>query len=311
MKTFNPQKILLLTDFSERSQAGVPYAAAIAQAAGAEVVLLHIVDAARDHAGPGTDDPHLGPARVSAAFELQRGIILEEGHRLLATWPFPEVPGIPVRREVRESSNVAAAVADFAGKESVDLIVISSHGRGLLGQLFVGSVARDLIARSPCAVLCVKRGEHGLVDPALQRLHLQEVAAILDDSKASFGALEAAADLVRLTKARLHVLYAMPREMSAAVFAPDGEPIIPFDESLHRLVAERRAHLQDKVEKLNAAFKTQLTSGAEESEIAEYADQKQIDVVVMSREGFADSLSLFGGAPARLLHEIHCPLLLV
>jgi nucleotide-binding universal stress UspA family protein len=48
---------------------------------------------------------------------------------------------------------IASEICDLAKKISADLIFIPTHGRSLLGRLFMGSVAEHVVRYSPCAVM--------------------------------------------------------------------------------------------------------------------------------------------------------------
>jgi nucleotide-binding universal stress UspA family protein len=281
------KRILLATDFSPESAVAIPYAVAFARASGAEIVLAHVFP--------------------SGAGESRRA----EARRQLDAVILPGADGVRVRRELLNGESASPALVDAAKRDGADVIVLSSHGRGVLGQLFLGSVAKDVIAGASCPVLCVKRGEEGLLDPATGRLRLSEVVAVVDDSPGSSRALEIASSFAALHEARLHLLYALAREIPATVFAPDGEPILHIDASLHALVRERRERLRHEIDARRADAKKELDPGTEERDIASYAKEIRADLVVVSREGIGDSISILGGAPVGLLHEIHCPLLLV
>jgi nucleotide-binding universal stress UspA family protein len=69
--------------------------------------------------------------------------------------------------------------------------------------------------------------------------------------------------------------------------------------------------LRREIDARRADAKKELDPGTEERDIASYAREIRADLVVVSREGIGDSISILGGAPVGLLHEIHCPLLLV
>jgi nucleotide-binding universal stress UspA family protein len=290
-----PRKVLLATDFTEQSAFADPYAIALTRASGGELVLAHVANIHRDHAGPGPDDPHLGPGKASPAFDLHRQSILEEAQRMLAEWPIGDTSGI----------------VECAEKERADLIVLSSHGRGLMGVLFLGSVAKDVISKSSCPVLCVKRDEKGMLDSETGRLRIREVAAVMDDSESSQRTVELATQIAASHRARLHLLTAKPLDVPATVVAPDGEPVLPVDENLVRMIHERSERFERRVAKQPADVKVPLRMGLEERDIAQYATDHPIDVVVMSRKGIVESIAFLGGAPVRLLHGIHCPLLLV
>ena len=52
--------------------------------------------------------------------------------------------------------NVAAAIIDFAKENDIDLIVAGTKGHGVLEELLIGSVTRNLVSLSPIPVLVVK-----------------------------------------------------------------------------------------------------------------------------------------------------------
>lgn len=51
---------------------------------------------------------------------------------------------------------VAPGVVQVAALESVDQIVLGTHGRGAVGNLFLGSVAQRVVHMAPVPVLLVK-----------------------------------------------------------------------------------------------------------------------------------------------------------
>src|SRR5262249_57716766 len=61
----------------------------------------------------------------------------------------------PVTAEVLQDE-VAPAVRRYAAAEAVDLIVMSTHGRGPLARFWLGSVADALVRDAPVPVLLVR-----------------------------------------------------------------------------------------------------------------------------------------------------------
>jgi nucleotide-binding universal stress UspA family protein len=57
----------------------------------------------------------------------------------------------------------AHAIAEIAGREHVDLIVVGTRGRTALAGLLIGSVTQRLLHIAPCPVLAVppERGSDG------------------------------------------------------------------------------------------------------------------------------------------------------
>jgi nucleotide-binding universal stress UspA family protein len=54
-----------------------------------------------------------------------------------------------------------------------DIIVMGTHGRGLITRLLMGSVATHVINNAPCPVLTVKHPEHEPVATAALEVALQ------------------------------------------------------------------------------------------------------------------------------------------
>ena len=54
-------------------------------------------------------------------------------------------------------------IVKYAQAQSIDLIVIGTHGRGGLSHVFMGSVAEKVVRKAPCPVLSVHHPEHDFV----------------------------------------------------------------------------------------------------------------------------------------------------
>jgi nucleotide-binding universal stress UspA family protein len=68
---------------------------------------------------------------------------------------FLQTAGIISRAEVL-SGKAGPALSDFANRQSVDLIIIASHGRSGVGHLIWGSVAEYILRTSHAAILMVR-----------------------------------------------------------------------------------------------------------------------------------------------------------
>ena len=149
--------VLVPTDFSECSDAAVRYGRALAEAFGASLHLLHVVQdpykqawAAEGFAAPVTD--------IVLEWETQARKRLEETAAGCA--PLQTTIAIRVGSPFYD-------IATYASENSVDLIVIGTHGRGPLGHMLLGSVAERIVRRAPCPVLTVRHPQHEfVVEPA-------------------------------------------------------------------------------------------------------------------------------------------------
>ena len=67
--------------------------------------------------------------------------------------------------ELETSDNLAESIVRYASTHGVDVIVLGTHGRGAMAQLFVGSVAERVVRTAPCPVLTVRHPEREFLVP--------------------------------------------------------------------------------------------------------------------------------------------------
>lgn len=124
------KKILVTTDLSAVSLAGLDYATTFALLYSSEIHLLHVVD--EHHAR------------------------LEEARSALEAFVRTNInPDIQIIRAVR-AGHPAAMIMRYAEEEGIDLIVMATHGRAGLRKAVLGSVAERVVRFSDIPVLAVK-----------------------------------------------------------------------------------------------------------------------------------------------------------
>ena len=143
------KKILLPTDFSGCANYALPYAAAIARAAKAQIICVHVVEPVVPSVGyTGLADP-MPIADISEQLE-------DSAERQLPKLAeCEECSGLNVE-EVIVHGDAAAEIVRVAAEQDVDLIVISSHGRTGFGRIIFGSTAESVVRHANCPVLVVK-----------------------------------------------------------------------------------------------------------------------------------------------------------
>lgn len=143
------KKILLPTDFSGCANYALPYAAAIARAAKAQIICVHVVEPVVPAVGyTGLADP-MPIADISEQLE-------DSAERQLPKLAeCEECTGLNVE-EVIVHGDAAAEIVRVASEQEVDLIVISSHGRTGFGRIIFGSTAESVVRHASCPVLVVK-----------------------------------------------------------------------------------------------------------------------------------------------------------
>ena len=66
---------------------------------------------------------------------------------------------------IRTGNSTAFEIAGYAKHEGIDIIVIGTHGRGVMAHLLMGNVAEKVVRIAPCPVLTVRHPEHEFIQP--------------------------------------------------------------------------------------------------------------------------------------------------
>ena len=153
------KKVLLTLDGSELAATAIPHAAQIASSAGAEVVLLRVIDSVG----------HIIAQTTPAGFEGMGGAVSAElaqeavaGQRAAAE---RDLTVVAQQLNAQGVSNVSLevvegmpgdAVVDTAARLGCDLVIMATHGRSGLGRAVLGSVADYVVRHAHSAVLLVR-----------------------------------------------------------------------------------------------------------------------------------------------------------
>lgn len=148
MKTI--KRILYATDFSESSMPASDYTLTLAELAGAEVHVLHVIGEFADQ--------RKSMIQPEAMALLEREVEVHAVKEMEAfcrdrfdgeiAYTTEVVLGIPFQEIIKKACEIAA-----------DLIVVGTHGRTGLEHVIVGSTAERLVRRSPVPVLTVRGQE--------------------------------------------------------------------------------------------------------------------------------------------------------
>lgn len=145
--------LLFPTDFSEVSLVGLKYARSFAESYQATFHCLHVVDESYQHW------ISMGPEGVPAGLSYDellaqaRGYMSEFVDKHLSGMSVPVITEILVGRPFME-------IIRYAKEKAIDMIVMATHGRSALQQVFMGSTAEKVVRKAPCPVLTVRRGQH-------------------------------------------------------------------------------------------------------------------------------------------------------
>jgi nucleotide-binding universal stress UspA family protein len=145
------KRILVPLDGSELSEAALPLALSLAEKYNAQIILLRAVEQTANLSYVTHADALQLRARLVEALSLEVPLYLRDKQQDLR----------------RQGYNVEIAMADGSPAESIikaathrdiDMVVMSTHGRGGLARWTAGSVAEKVLRYCPCPVLLVRQG---------------------------------------------------------------------------------------------------------------------------------------------------------
>jgi len=272
------RNILFPTDFSVNAQAALRYAAAFARHGHGRVVLFSVQD-----------------AKASGNLKLQVDELASD----------PLLSGVDTERFVVEGEPLSE-IAQGAIDHDVDLITVAMRDRKLLNRAFGSSLAEDIIAESPCAVLAVRPPQRDFVDGRTE-IQLKRVLLATNFRPSSAAATQLATQMANQLGAELHAVYVIGDyfEQISAMFPEGGLAALT---RLRSSVQQRIAHLA------RGGGATHIIEGRPYQEIVKLADTIQADLIVI---GTAVHGSLFGSSQVlgseieRVIRNAPCPVLCV
>ena len=146
--------ILAPTDLSAFSVKGLVYAANLAKALGARVIVSHVV----------RTEEFVGHARLleksitAGKVEEQLGHLRDSHRDLLHEFIKRHLPPSTkdvVIKEIVEMGEPDDLIVNWANDNAIDVIVISTHGRSGLPRMILGSVTEKVLRKARCPVLAI------------------------------------------------------------------------------------------------------------------------------------------------------------
>lgn len=287
------KNILFLTDFSQASEAALPFAVSLARGYGAKVHALHVF----------IPSPYVCTAPEVTASSIEAD---EETTRLEMQRVDAELEALTHETVIERGVAVWPAVQRAAEDQEIDLIVLGTHGRTGVEKLLMGSVAEEIFRRSHVPVLTigpnVRSGAHNA-----GRFH--RVLFATDFTSASAAAAPFAISIARENQAALlllHVIRELPRENK------DQRSRVELS------VAEAIHHLYETVPdnvQLERPAEVSVEYGEPAEKILEAAADRGADLIVLGvrdRRGHLGPATHLGRATAhQVVAHATCPVLTV
>lgn len=260
------------------AQAALKYAAAFARHGHGRVVLFSAQD-----------------AKASGSLQTQVDELASD----------PLLTGVDTERLIVDGE-LPSEITQASIDHDIDLITVAMRDRNLLTRAFGSSLAEDIIAESPCAVLAVRPPQRDFVDGQTE-IRLKRVLLATNFRPSSVAATQLATQMANQLGAELHAVYVIGDyfEQISVIFPEGGLA------ALTRL----RSYVEERMSQLSrSGGATHITEGRPYQEIVKLADTLQADLIVI---GTAVHGSLFGSSQVlgseieRVIRNAPCPVLCV
>lgn len=290
-KRITLKNILFLTDFSEPSDAALPFASGIARTYGSVVRALHVL---------------LPSAYTYMTPEMATTFLDDEEDRARAEMQRVEAQLTGVSREViiERGVGVWPILSDVLRKDEIDLIVLGTHGRTGLQKLLLGSSAEEVFRRSRVPVLtigpAVRNGAHS-------GGHFRCVLFATDFNIVSKAAAAYAVSLAQENEARLILLHVLPEPRQDKASRSGG---LSIAEAIHRL-----QELVPPEAEFWCRPDAMVQHGEPAEQILATANQRGADLIVLGVRGMdglaAMSIHLMQATAYKVVVQAPCPVLTV
>ncbi len=148
-RPFPLKKVVACLDFSDATRQVIDEAVSIAAMCGAEVEFVHVFRAPwlqlHYRAPAEASSPHLKQAYLATLRNRMEEALETAGHE-------------SDKIILHAASSNGLGIVDCAKKVQADLVVLGTHGRKSLKELFLGSTAERVLAEIRCSVMTVRTG---------------------------------------------------------------------------------------------------------------------------------------------------------
>jgi nucleotide-binding universal stress UspA family protein len=293
--------ILVPLDGSAFGEQALPVALSIARRADATVRLAHVHMAGQS--------PFMNLSMISTDDIDRQARALERAYLERAAQCASSCLGTPTPIDLLDGP-VATTLCTYAQTHDIDIIIMTTHGRGALGRVWLGSVAAALIRQTPAPILLVRPQQeqaHSTHEP-----DFRHVLIPLDGSPLAEQALEPAITLGTLSQARYTLLQALDPLVAEHTRPPyavglDRRLLADVKEDATTYLERVAARLRDR----SLQVETTLVVGTPAQAIYDYARAHAVDLIAMATHGHGGlSRLLLGSVTDAVVHTADVPVLL-
>jgi len=286
------KNILVPTDFSQFSNKAVECALYFAEKYNAKITLLHSILLFQEEGNDGSQ------LEEYERFVKEKETEIE--HKMNIHFQRAKKRGVDIASKVLRGFSAADTILEHLGEGDYDLIVVGTHGRTGIKKWVYGSVAEKIVRFSRVPVLTTHAFENAY--------RIQKILVPVDFSDFSRKAVQYAKNLAKDFNTQLIFLHTIFNEFQPAYFTTGTESVLILDPELKKRSSEKLEEFVGDVE--NATFV--VTEGLAYQSIVDYAEDDNIDLVVMATRGLTGlDHFLIGSTTERVVRLSKTPVLTI
>jgi nucleotide-binding universal stress UspA family protein len=298
-------RILAPVDFSERCLGMMPYVKTIAERYRAEVILLHVVDPVyvvqqiHRRLCEGHTDV-IPKIEISEPLRAPQWILTERGKQLEG-FAACELQNLPVRRLV-SGGDPETQIAAFIQSEGLQLVVMPTHGYGVLRRYLIGSVTSKVLHDVSCPVLT---GVHTEEQVPLRRGRWSSIVCAVDLTPHSRDTLAWASAFAHDARARLSIVHVVP-SVSPRLHSALSSKVRTSSEEMARKDVE-------KIQKQAGAADVEICirEGDVPREVCSFAQSIGADLLVIGRGAPDHEIGRLRTNAYAIIRQAACPVVSV
>ncbi|MCP2226622.1 MAG: universal stress protein [Burkholderiaceae bacterium] len=290
------QRLLLIINPALRHSPAINHAAALAKASGAS---LHIAALVKPLEILSLLDEGVQEKARESYLQDHRDWLKNQATNLNAL-------GLKVTTEVMWADDMKQDILDHVSEMQPDLLIKEVQHESALKRAFFTPLDWHLLRHCPIPVYLVGGGGHALPRKVVAAVDASDTAPA--DSELNERIIQQATNLALQCDAELHLLYAC--DLSGVYLADMGGLALPD------ITKELRTTEEQSFSKLAGRYgvpsdRRHFVLGHPVAALSDFANEQQVDVIVMGRVQYHGLEKLLGSTTEHILYQVPCSVLAV
>lgn len=298
VESLSIRRILCPMDFSEFSRAALRYAISLAHHFGAELYVQHTAELPASLLLAGAEPIAIDQWRQQLP-RFERDL-----------WQVVQETGITPSqaRLIVNEGQVVDQILETISKQSIDLLVMGTHGHKGFRHMFLGSTAEASIHKAPCPVMVIGHPQKHFAFPdEKDQIQLRTILLATDFSSHSDRAMQYAFRWACEWAAKVVVFHAVPITSVVDLFPK-------YEVYFQRQAANAWGDMEEIVPEVVRQWcdvDYVLRHGNPHDEIMRAAQERDADLIIMGARGAGLTASPWGSVSSSVLREARFPVLVV